>query len=210
MRGPELKPVNFPMEMLPYTDVLFILSGILQIFWCIPMIMRWGYKWYLSGLIGTIGLSILLLITRIPNGITGLPLEDINPMALLTEISQFLYIGSTLTVIKYSKYMNTISHHSGPNTGHEPKSSKLYRKRKEEYLVLNEDTYRRYNNPEDTIYLLKKLEYKININFKDSRLWIARDIALRQLGGYDEAIQSFDEAIKLDPTDVEAWYQKGL
>jgi hypothetical protein len=41
--GPTLKPANFPTEMIPYTDGLFIISGILQIFWCIPMIMRCGY-----------------------------------------------------------------------------------------------------------------------------------------------------------------------
>ncbi|TVP40067.1 tetratricopeptide repeat protein [Candidatus Nitrosocosmicus arcticus] len=210
MIGPELKPVNFPVEMLPYTDGLFILSGILQIFWCIPMIMRWGYKWYLSGLIGTIGLSLLLLITRIPNGITGLPLEDKNPMSLLTEISQLLFIGSTLTVIKYSKYMNITSRRSGSNIGQESKSSELRAKESEEDVIPKDKIYYRYSNCEDTIYLLKKLEYRININSRDSRLWITRGLALRQLGGNVEAIQSFDEAIKLDPTEVVAWYQKGL
>ncbi len=210
MMGPELKPVNFPTDMLPYTDGLFLISGILQIFWCIPMIMRWGYKWYLVGLIGTIGLSILLLITRIPNGITGLPLEDKNPMALLTEVSQFLFIGSTLMVMRYSKYQSTIYYHSEPDLGYGPKSGDLYKKGNEENLVHKESIYRRYSNSEDTSYLLKKLEYRININSRDSRLWIARGTALRQLGDNYEAIQSFNEAIKLDPTDVAAWYQKGL
>jgi len=110
MVGPELKPVNFPMEMLPYTDGLFIVSGIAQIFWCIPMILRMGTKWYTIGLIGTIGLTLLLLMTRIPNGITGLPLEDKNPMALLTEISQFLYIVATILIIKCEKWKRVSMH----------------------------------------------------------------------------------------------------
>lgn len=210
MIGPDLKPVNFPMDMLPYTDGLFILSGILQIFWCIPMIMRWGYRWYLGGLIGTVGLSILLLITRVPNGITGLPLEDRNPMALLTEISQFVYIGSTFTVMMFAKYNRVISLHLGYRIGHRPKSIEPHDKRIDTEIILKADSYCRQNNSEDRIYLLKKLEHRININSRDSRLWIARGIALRQLGGNEEAIQSFDEAIKLDPTDVVAWYQKGL
>lgn len=210
MIGPTLKPVNFPMDMLPYTDGLFIVSGILQIFWVIPMIMRWGYKWYLTGLIGTIGLSVLLLITRIPNGITGLPLEDRNPMALLTELSQFVYIGSTLMVIMHSRYHNTMSLRLESRDGLESKSTKLYYKGNEKKIILKAYTHGKDGNSEDTFYLIKKLEFRININSRDSRLWIARGIALRQLGGNYEAIQSFDEAIRLDPTEVAAWYQKGL
>ena len=110
MVGPDLKPANFPMEMLAYTDGLFIVSGISQIFWCLPMILRMGAKWYIIGLIGTIGLTMLLLMTRIPNGITGLPLEDKNPMALLTEISQILYIGATILIIKSEKWKQVLMH----------------------------------------------------------------------------------------------------
>src|SRR6185437_15946888 len=99
MLGSALKPVNFPMQLLPYTDGLFIISGIMQIFWCIPMIKRLGINWYYIGLVGTIGLSLLLLMTRIPNGITNLPLEDKNPMALLTEVFQFLFIAVTVLII---------------------------------------------------------------------------------------------------------------
>ncbi len=38
MLGPSLKPINFPMEMLPQTDALFTASGIVQIFLAIPLI----------------------------------------------------------------------------------------------------------------------------------------------------------------------------
>ncbi|MGD1838028.1 MAG: hypothetical protein ACPKPY_08230 [Nitrososphaeraceae archaeon] len=41
MVGPYLKPINFPMELLSYTDTLFIISGILQVLWFIPMIKNW-------------------------------------------------------------------------------------------------------------------------------------------------------------------------
>jgi len=43
---PFLKPSNFPMELLLYTDILFIVAGIAQIFWPLPMIKGWGLRWY--------------------------------------------------------------------------------------------------------------------------------------------------------------------
>lgn len=103
MLGPSLKPVNFPMEMLVYTDSLFVLAGMLQIFWAIPMIMRWSLKWHYMGIIGTIGLTALLAITRFPNIITTNPLIDVNPMAMYTKIVQILYIVSTITIITIRK-----------------------------------------------------------------------------------------------------------
>ena len=84
MIGPSLKPVNFPMELLPYTDGLFLISGITQIFWAVPMAFRWNTRWLYAGLIGTIALTSLIALTRIPNEITGIALQDKNPMALLT------------------------------------------------------------------------------------------------------------------------------
>jgi len=87
MIGPFLKPSNFPMELLLYTDVLFIVAGLAQIFWALPMIKGWGLRWYYLGIFGTAALSLSLLFTRVPNGITSTALIDTNPMALLTEIS---------------------------------------------------------------------------------------------------------------------------
>src|SRR5215472_2792228 len=95
MIGPFLKPSNFPMELLLYTDILFIGAGLAQIFWALPMIKGWGLRWYNFGILGTAALSLSLLFTRVPNGVTSAALIDTNPMALLTEISQFLYIRDT-------------------------------------------------------------------------------------------------------------------
>jgi hypothetical protein len=101
--GPSLKPYNFPMELLPYTDTLFIIAGIAQIFWALPMIRNWGVRWYYIGMIGTIALTMLLVLTRIPNEITGAALQDGNPMGLLIEIVQSLYIGVTAIIIVRKK-----------------------------------------------------------------------------------------------------------
>ena len=105
MIGPSLKPINFPMELLPYTDGLFFMSGITQIFWALPMALRWNIRWFYAGLIGTIALISLIALTRIPNEITGVALQDKNPMALLTEVMQTTYIVTTLTIILNKKRM---------------------------------------------------------------------------------------------------------
>jgi len=103
MIGPSLKPINFPMELLPYTDGLFLISGIAQIFWALPMALRWNRRWFYAGLIGTIALTSLIALTRIPNEITGVALQDKNPMALLTEVMQTTYIVTTLAIILNNK-----------------------------------------------------------------------------------------------------------
>lgn len=105
MIGPSLKPINFPMELLPYTDGLFLISGIAQMFWAIPMALRWNRRWFYAGLIGTITLTSLIALTRIPNEITGVALQDKNPMALLIEVMQTTYIVTTLTIILNNKRM---------------------------------------------------------------------------------------------------------
>jgi hypothetical protein len=103
MIGPSLKPINFPMELLPYTDGLFLISGIAQIFWALPMALRWNRRWFYAGLIGSIVLTSLIALTRIPNEITDVALQDKNPMALLTEVMQTIYIVTTLTIILNNK-----------------------------------------------------------------------------------------------------------
>jgi hypothetical protein len=103
MIGPSMKPLNFPMELLQYTDILFLISGIAQIFWAIPMALNWNTRWFYAGLIGTIVLTSLIALTRIPNEITGIGLQDKNPMALITEVMQTTYIFTTLTIILNKK-----------------------------------------------------------------------------------------------------------
>jgi hypothetical protein len=39
--------------------MFFLVSGVLQLFWVIPMIRRWGRPWYYIGLGGTIVLIII-------------------------------------------------------------------------------------------------------------------------------------------------------
>jgi hypothetical protein len=79
--------------------IFFLISGLIQLFWVIPMVRRWGRTWYYTGLLGTVVLIILWTITRVPNPIThgrGLP---INSMSTVTEVFEFAFIAITALII---------------------------------------------------------------------------------------------------------------
>jgi hypothetical protein len=79
--------------------IFFLLSGIAQIFWVLPMVKRWGKMWYYIGIAGTIILIIMWAITRMPgNPITGRggPISD---MAIAIEVFQIAYVIITAIII---------------------------------------------------------------------------------------------------------------
>jgi hypothetical protein len=83
----------------PNSGIFFIISGIAQIFWVIPMLKRWGRIWYFIGIGGTIILIIMWVITRVPeNPITGRG-GPISEMAIVIEIFQIAYIIITAIII---------------------------------------------------------------------------------------------------------------
>ncbi len=83
------------------TGIFFIVAGIAQLFWVVPMIRKWGLPWYYAGIGGTIVLIILFVITRMPgNPITGRA-GPINPMAIAIEVLQAAFIGLIVAIIVY-------------------------------------------------------------------------------------------------------------
>ena len=79
--------------------IFFLVSGIAQIFWVLPMVKRWGKIWYFIGIAGTIILIIMWVITRMPgNPITGRggPISD---MAIAIEVFQIAYIIITVIIL---------------------------------------------------------------------------------------------------------------
>jgi hypothetical protein len=82
----------------PATGIFFLVAGMAQLFWTIPMVRRWGRIWYYIGIAGTIVLIIMFFITRVPNPITTRALS-INSMGILIEIFQFMYAGITAYII---------------------------------------------------------------------------------------------------------------
>ena len=82
----------------PMTGIFFLVGGIAQLFWTIPMVKQWGRIWYYIGIAGTIVLIIMYFITRAPNPITARALP-VNSMGIAIEIFQFIYIGITAYII---------------------------------------------------------------------------------------------------------------
>ena len=81
--------------------IFFIVAGIAQLFWVVPIIRRWGVPWYYVGIGGTIVLIILFAITRVPgNPITGRG-GPVSPMALAIEVFQAAFIGLSIAIIVY-------------------------------------------------------------------------------------------------------------
>ncbi len=79
--------------------IFFIVCGIAQLFWVVPMIKRWGRIWYYIGIAGTIILIIMWATTRLPgNPVTGRE-GSINEMGIAIEVFQIAYIVLTAIII---------------------------------------------------------------------------------------------------------------
>jgi len=80
------------------TGIFFLVGGIAQLFWIIPMVKQWGRTWYYIGIAGTIVLIVMYFITRVSNPITNRA-APINSMGVLVEIFQFIYVGITAYIV---------------------------------------------------------------------------------------------------------------
>jgi hypothetical protein len=81
--------------------ILFLVGGMAQVFWIIPMIRRWGRAWYGIGIAGTAVFMALFFITRVQgNPITGRG-GGMNTNSILVEIFQGLFIGLAIAIIIY-------------------------------------------------------------------------------------------------------------
>ena len=79
--------------------IFFIVAGLAQLFWVVPMIKRWGRIWYYIGIVGNIILIVMWVMTRVPeNPITGRG-GPINAMAIAIEVFQISYIVLTAIII---------------------------------------------------------------------------------------------------------------
>ena len=79
--------------------LLFLVGGAAQLFWVIPMIRRWGRIWYGIGIVGTLVLIAIWIITRIPgNPITGRG-GMVNDMGIGVEAIQWAFVGLTAAIL---------------------------------------------------------------------------------------------------------------
>jgi hypothetical protein len=89
--------------------IFFIVAGLAQLFWVLPIIRKWGRLWYYIGIGGTIVLIILYVITRMPdNPITGRG-GPLSPMAIAIEVLQVAFIGLTIAIIVYESKRKQVS-----------------------------------------------------------------------------------------------------
>lgn len=77
-------------EAISNADILFLVGGIAQVFWIVPITRQWGKTWYSIGIAGTAVFVLLWVITRIPeNPITG----RAGPISIEATIIQIFQIG---------------------------------------------------------------------------------------------------------------------
>jgi hypothetical protein len=90
------------------STILFFVGGAAQLFWAIPMIKRWGRVWYSVGIVGTLILIVIWIITRIPgNPITGRS-GLINEMGIAVETMQLAFVGLTSAILAIELRMKRI------------------------------------------------------------------------------------------------------
>jgi hypothetical protein len=97
-------PLGFPMVFgNPAIATFFLGSGIVQIFWILPMLKRWGKPWYYVGIGGNVGFIILYVITLFPgNPVTGRG-GNVDIIAMTCELAQVAYIAITAVILAKEK-----------------------------------------------------------------------------------------------------------
>jgi len=103
--APQREPT--PGEIASLTPISFTVTGIAQILWAVPLLFRWGRKWYAAGIAGTAALMILWTVTRIPgNPITGrgAPVS----FGVYDEIFQAAFIAITCGIMIYASRMKRL------------------------------------------------------------------------------------------------------
>jgi hypothetical protein len=86
-------------EAFSNADILFLVGGIAQVFWIVPIIRQWGKTWYSIGIAGTAVFVLLWVITRIPeNPITGRA-GPISIEATIIQIFQIAFIILSIIIL---------------------------------------------------------------------------------------------------------------
>ena len=91
-------PMFFTQMSIDIT-IFFIVSGLAQIFWVIPVIKRWGKPWYYVGIGGTVILIIMYLIA-VPG--SGYPVSQLDIAIELFQIA-FIILCSIIIIAKGSR-----------------------------------------------------------------------------------------------------------
>ena len=95
-------------DVINNADILFLVGGIAQVFWVVPIIRQWGKIWYSIGIAGTAVFMLLWIITRLPETpITGRA-GPVSGEGIIIQIFQIAFIIlSIIILIKSTKAKNS-------------------------------------------------------------------------------------------------------
>jgi uncharacterized membrane protein YuzA (DUF378 family) len=91
-----------------YTSLFFLITGIAQLFWVVPILKKWSNIWYYAGMGGTFILLALWLITRVPNNRIlnrALPVNDIGIVIEVLQTAFLILCG--LIIVTRNRELNT-------------------------------------------------------------------------------------------------------
>jgi hypothetical protein len=80
--------------------IFFLVSGVAQIFWVLPMVRRWGRIWYIIGIAGTIvlvGLTGYVISNIVQNPESAPP--GVGELAVAIEVFQISFVILTGIII---------------------------------------------------------------------------------------------------------------
>lgn len=78
----------------------FLISGVAQIFWVVPMVKKWGRTWYVIGIAGTlvmVSLTGYVIVNIVENPQSAPP--GVSEMAVAIEVLQVSYVIMTGIII---------------------------------------------------------------------------------------------------------------
>lgn len=81
-------------KMPTNVTIFFIISGLAQLFWVIPVIKRWGSIWYYIGIGGTVILIILWIVAVPARGLA------VSELEVSIEFFQVIFIILCVIIIK--------------------------------------------------------------------------------------------------------------
>jgi hypothetical protein len=89
--------------------IFFLVSGMAQLFWVLPMIKSWGMIWNLIGIAGTtimVGLTGYVIVSILFDPITGR--GGIIELAIATEFFQISYVVLTAMILLGERKLNMV------------------------------------------------------------------------------------------------------
>ncbi|WP_226987099.1 hypothetical protein [Candidatus Nitrososphaera evergladensis] len=81
------------------TITLFLIGGIVQVFWIVPILKRWGRVWYSVGIAGTVVFIALWAITRMQGNPITHRASRVGPIDIATEVVQLAFIGLCIVIL---------------------------------------------------------------------------------------------------------------